>query len=148
MRCAGREEAPALARLHAEAFDAPWSERALAGFMGDAGVFALAAGEPVDGFILIRAMAGEAEILTLAVRPAARRRGAGRALVTAGADEALQRGAACLFLEVAADNAPAIGLYEGAGFVQVGRRAGYYRRGASEPMDALVLRLDLTASSA
>ena len=72
-------EATRLAAIHAEAFDrpgdTPWSAAAFADLLIQAGVFAV---EAADGFILMRAVADEAEILTLAVRPAGRRRGAGR----------------------------------------------------------------------
>jgi ribosomal-protein-alanine N-acetyltransferase len=58
--------------------------------------------------------------------------------------QALARQAETLFLEVAADNAAALGLYEGLGFEMAGRRKGYYDRGAASPrIDALVMRLCL-----
>ncbi|MFX8246689.1 hypothetical protein ABTL56_19205, partial [Acinetobacter baumannii] len=57
-----------------------------------------------------------------------------------GAQAAGDAGAEGLFLEVAADNEPAIALYRSAAFVPVGRRAGYYRRPGGAAMDALVLR--------
>ncbi len=72
-------------------------------------------------------IAGEAEVLTLAVRPAARRRGIGRALVEAAATLA-EASAAAMFLEVAADNPGAVALYAQTGFEIVGRRPGYYGR--------------------
>lgn len=128
-----------LAALHAGAFDTPWSEAEFAALLGQAGVFA--ASEP-GGIILIRQVADEAEILTLAVEPASRRRGVGRRLISAAAQAAAQRGAVRLFLEVAVDNMAAIALYEGCGFGRLGVRRGYYaRRGGA--VDALVLGLDL-----
>lgn len=145
IRAATVADAPALARLHAEAFDEPWSAAALAGLMGDPGGFAL---WNEGGFILIRAVAGEAEILTLAVAPAARRAGLGRALVEAAASEAGAAGAETLFLEVAVDNAAALALYRAAAFEEAGRRKGYYARLGAAPMDALVLRRTLTPSPA
>ena len=69
----------------------------------------------------------------------ARRAGLGRALVEAAALEAARSGARSLFLEVAQDNAAAAALYRGAGFVEAGRRPGYYRRGDAPPADALIL---------
>ncbi len=134
-----------LARLHAEAFAEPWDEAALAGLVGSSGAFALLAD---DGFVLVRALAGEAEILTLAVRPAARRRGLGRALVQAAAAGAHEAGAESLFLEVAADNAAAIALYAECGFEPVGRRNAYYRRRTEPAVDALVLRKTLISATA
>ncbi len=134
-----------LARLHAAAFPDPWSEAALAGLLGASGALALIAD---DGFILLRALAGEAEILTLAVQPDGRRRGLGQALVAGAAAAAHDAGAESLFLEVAEDNAPALSLYARCGFEPVGRRNAYYRRGREQPADALVLRKTLNPTTA
>lgn len=134
LRAARREDLAALADLHARAFDHPWDEAELGALMASPGAFALIV--DTQGFILCRAIAGEAEILTLAVSPAARRRGTGRALVeaAAGLAEALESDA--LFLEVAHDNLAALALYEASGFSRVGLRKGYYASGA----DAVVMR--------
>ena len=80
-----------------------------------------------EGFILYRAIAGEAEILTLAVAPDARRRGVARALVETAMAAAAAAGTTSAFLEVAESNAAAIALYQSAGFAEVGRRPGYLR---------------------
>ena len=130
-----------LADLHAQAFDAPWSVEAFADLLEQAGVFATATD---NGFILIRVVADEAEILTLAVEPHDRQRGLGRALVEHGAVEATQRGAVRLFLEVAEDNAAARALYARTDFVEAGRRVGYYARADGPATDALVLVRDLS----
>lgn len=130
----------ALADLHAEAFDAPWSASAFADLLGQAGV-ALTA--ETDGFILIRTVADEAEILTLAVQPSARRQGLGARLVAAAIDRATASGATRMFLEVAEDNAPARALYVSLGFEPAGRRPRYYPRADGPAMDALLLVLNL-----
>ena len=139
---AGR--AARFASLHAAAFDgphdAPWREADFADLLGQAGVFAV---ETTDGFILMRAVADEAEILTLAVRPGARRAGLGGRLVGEGVLAAAQRGAVRVFLEVAGDNAAARTLYDRAGFVEAGRRPGYYRGADGGRRDALLLALNL-----
>lgn len=129
LRPATRADGAALAALHAAAFDAPWSADDILRFAEDRGGFAIIAedGAAPAGFILCRMMAGEAEVLTLAVRPDARRRGIGRALLE-GALALCRPAAAAMFLEVAADNPGAISLYAGAAFDVVGRRAGYYGR--------------------
>ena len=132
-----------LADLHAGAFSAPWDAAAFESLLGQAGVFAI---EAPQGFILIRSVADEAEILTLAVDPAARRQGLGARLVRDGAATAAARGAARLFLEVADDNAAALALYAGAGFIEAGRRTGYYARPDGGRQDALVLALNLPAT--
>lgn len=131
-----------LAALHAEAFAAAWSEAEFADLLQQAGVFAV---EEADGFILMRVVLDEAEILTLAVRPQARRAGLGGRLVGQAAVRAAQAGALRLFLEVAEDNVAARALYERAGFAQIGRRKAYYAAADGGRTDALVLGLDLSA---
>lgn len=128
----------ALAALHARCLDTPrpWTAAEFAGFLADPTCFLLG---DATGFLLGRAVAGEAELLTLAVAPEARRRGIARALVAAFLAEAAARGAETAFLEVAADNAPAEALYRAAGFAQAGRRRGYYARPPQPPLDALVM---------
>lgn len=137
------DTAARLAEAHAAAFPAPWDGAAFAVLLDQDGVFAL---EDPGGFILLRAVADEAEILTLAVRPAARRRGLGARLVREGGTAAAARGATRLFLEVAEDNAAALALYTKAGFAEAGRRPGYYARAGGGRRDALILALNLPAT--
>jgi ribosomal-protein-alanine N-acetyltransferase len=132
-------DAPALAALHAAAF-APaerWGADAIGLMLDLPGVFGLHI--PGAGFVLARVAADEAEILTLAVVPAARRRGHAGALLACAMAAAVLRGAAAMFLEVSEQNAAARALYAAAGFAEAGRRRRYYPDGA----DALVLRRDL-----
>lgn len=133
----------ALATLHARCFQSPppWSAADFAGFLADPLAFLLVEGDA--GFLLGRAVAGEAELLTLAVAPEARRRGLARTLVARFLYQAQLRGADRAFLEVAADNAPALSLYESAGFTAAGRRRGYYLAPDGQHSDALVLARDL-----
>lgn len=133
-----------LAALHARCFGTPrpWTEAEFAGFLADPLAFLLVEGDA--GLLLGRAVAGEAELLTIAVAPEARRRGLGRKLMARFLYQARLRGAETAFLEVAADNAPAIALYTAAGFTPTGRRRGYYHPPQGQPVDALVLRRVLT----
>ncbi len=126
-----------MARLHAAAFTVPrpWGAAEFARLLAAPGT--LLATES-DGFALARVIADEAEILTIAVAPARRRRGVATRLLAGLLAEAAARGAMAMFLEVAADNAAARALYDRAGFCEAGRRAGYY--GAS---DAVILRKPL-----
>lgn len=131
-----------LARLHAACFTTPrpWGAMEFADLMARPDVFLLTA---PDAFLMGRALAGEAELLTLAVAPEARRKGTARALVAAFAEEARARGAEEAFLEVSAENAPARALYEATGWAEAGRRRDYYKVPDAAPVDALVLRLQL-----
>lgn len=143
LRDAVPADLPDLARLHAASFAAPWSAEEIDALLQGPGGFALMA--EGQGFLLARTLLDEAEILTLAVEPSLRRRGTGRALVEAAAARARSRGAKALFLEVAVDNLSAVALYERTGFVRAGFRPAYYRREGGPPVDALVLKRDLTA---
>ena len=134
-----------MARVHAQCFEDAWDEEALAALLAMPGAFGLL-DEAQDGFILLRAASGEAEILSLGVAPAARRRGVARGLLSAAIAECRQRGAKKLYLEVACDNFAALGLYSGAGFVEIGRRRNYYVR-AGGTVDALVLAREVGRSA-
>jgi ribosomal-protein-alanine N-acetyltransferase len=81
-----------------------------------------------------------AELESVAVEGAARRKGVGAALCAAVIAWSRGQGAATVELEVRAGSRGAIALYGGLGFVVVGRRAGYYR-GSLE--DAVLMRLEL-----
>lgn len=130
----------AMATVHVEAFDAPWSAEAFAALLVQPGVVLHTED---GGFILCRIAADEAEILTLAVRSGARRRGLGARLVTTAIASAADQGATRMFLEVAEDNAAARALYAGAGFTEAGRRPRYYARPGGAPVDALLLARSL-----
>ena len=93
-------------------------------------------------FLLGRTASGEAELLTLAVAPEARRHGTARSLCARFAAAARAAGAEAAFLEVAAENVAARALYTGAGWTLAGRRPRYY----GPATDALVMRLDLMAA--
>lgn len=140
-----------LARIHAAAFVAQgqraWSETEFVSLLSDASAFLCVAPNRSEGFVLGRAIAGEAEMLTLAVVPEARRAGVGRGLVAAFLREAEARGATEAFLEVGEDNRAALGLYAAAGFVARGRRKGYYATSCGARVDALVLSRPLSSQA-
>lgn len=143
---ASKAEAAALSALHGRAFPDVWSASFLVSLLETPGTFAFVArdGVPETGFILARVAADEAEILTLAVAPDARRTGIGTALVAAAAAHAVRHGAKTMFLEVETANDPARGLYAKLGFVKVGERRGYYRdRPGAPARDALTFRAAL-----
>jgi ribosomal-protein-alanine N-acetyltransferase len=134
------ESAAPLAALHAVCFERAWDAATLADMLAGPGTFAFAHD---DGFVVARAAADEAEILTLAVAPHARGQGLGRALLQAAIGKARGLGAGVMFLEVGADNPHALALYAALGFSKVGMRKAYY-----EGRDALVLRLPLATDFA
>ena len=99
------------------------------------------------GFALSRIVADEAELLLLAVRPMFRRRGIGAKLIERTLAVAIGSGARKLHLEVR-DGNDALGLYVRSGFVEVGRRRGYYRGTTGQLFDALSLAFVLETDRA
>jgi len=130
-----------LARIHAGAFGhKAWSAAEFQTLLAHPGAI-LSADD--RGFALLRIVLDEAEVLTLATDPAHRRKGVARFHLGESERQALEQGATTVFLEVAADNAPARMLYEGFGYRPAGIRNGYYRRSNVPAVDALMLRKDL-----
>jgi ribosomal-protein-alanine N-acetyltransferase len=137
----------ALAMIHAAAFEAPWSRDDLRALINAPVTIALLAeDESPFAFVLLRVVADEAEVLTIATCPSRRRAGAGAALMTAAAAMAEAAGACALFLEVAEDNLAGRALYAKLGFQAAGLRQGYYKR-RNGAVDARVLRRELHIQS-
>ena len=86
-------------------------------------------GEEVVGYALFWHVADEVHLLNVAVAPAHRRRGLGRALLEELVRYAREHAAAKIFLEVRVSNTPAIQLYEAFGFERLDVRKRYYADG-------------------
>ncbi len=131
-----------LSAIHAKAFSATraWSAAEFASLLSQKGTV-------VEGtahsFALIRVVADEAEVLTLATDPTKRRQGLAKAALTSGEVTAERAGAKAMFLEVGEDNTAAKALYAASGYTQVGRRPGYYLPKNAAPIAALVMRKEL-----
>jgi ribosomal-protein-alanine N-acetyltransferase len=138
---AGADDAAAIAALHAASFGRGWSEGEVESLLVDSAVVADRAmiGRRLVGFILTRHAADEAEVLSIAVDGRARRRGLGRRLLRRNLQRLATFGVGRVFLEVDAGNEPALALYRRMGFVEAGRREGYYRGTAGQVAPALVL---------
>lgn len=97
------------------------------------------AGE-LHGFAVASLLPPQAELETIAVARASQRRGIARGLLQCLAGRLSAAGAGELWLEVRLSNRAAISLYRGMGFVETGRRPGYY---ADPVEDALMMSLPL-----
>ncbi len=138
-------DAAAIAALHAASFRRGWSEQEVEGLLTERHVIAhrAMAGSSMAGFIMSRRVEDEAEILSVAVASSRRGRGLARSLLTLHLRRLAGLGARAVFLEVDEHNAPAIRLYDRAGFRQISRRPNYYPGADGKPAAALVLRRDL-----
>ena len=132
----------ALSALHHSAFTTPrpWSAAEIVALLSGTGVFWHG---DANGFVMGRSIAGEAEVLTLAVAPDQRRKGIARTLMQRFDNHARATGAETAFLEVAEDNIAATALYLSLGYTQVGRRRGYFATPQGQHIDALVMTKSL-----
>jgi [ribosomal protein S18]-alanine N-acetyltransferase len=136
-----------IAALHTQLFNPAWDQESLEKMLLHPASTALVArhGNPQTtvGFVLAQLAADEAEILTIGVDAAWQKHGLGLRLLEAVARACKRVEAKRLFLEVADDNIAAQKLYAKAGFVEIGRRKGYYHRGDAPAVDARALALTL-----
>lgn len=143
------EDLPMIAEIQAASFSHKWGASELARMKAQDSVDFLVArrsspygtGTPL-GFLILRRAADEAEVITIAVHPRQRGRGIGKKLMEAGLFHLYGERCTHLFLEVDSANEPAVFLYRGLGFKEVGRRKGYYGDSAGDGT-ALVMRVDL-----
>jgi ribosomal-protein-alanine N-acetyltransferase len=143
---AAPERAGEVAALHERLFHEGWSEGSIKTLLEHPASTSLiaVAGDPktIKGFVIAQLAADEAEILSIGVAPDWQRAGLGTRLIE-GLIRASKRGEAKqVFLDVAEDNAPALALYAGLGFRELGRRKRYYKR-PDGAVDALTLALTL-----
>lgn len=118
-----------IAAIEADAFSAPWSEKAFADTLAMENVLfqvAFVKGQ-VAGYCGIYLAADEGEITNVAVAVPYRRNKIAETLLQATLAKASQKGAVRIFLEVRESNIPAIQLYQKAGFIIVGYREHFYQ---------------------
>lgn len=144
------EDCRLVSTLHGERFPRPWNDGEFHSLLMQPNVFGFVARQlngffkpPLAGFVLTREVAGEAEILTIAVHLKAARFGLGWRLMQAAIREVRARGGESLFLEVDDGNHAALGLYRKMGFQKVGERPAYYTDKNGVRTTALVMKRDL-----
>lgn len=143
IRPAAAADAERLLPIERRCFSDPWSVAAFEEILrSPLGLGCVAErGDEIKGYLVARAVAGEGEILNLAVTPESRRKGLGARLLEAGIDALAAAGAREIFLEVREQNVAALQLYQRRGFRPAGLRPRYYRNPVE---DAIVLRLALS----
>jgi ribosomal-protein-alanine N-acetyltransferase len=152
LRDARSEDLDAVMEIMSAAFDPKygeaWTRSQCAGILPMEGVRMMLAQDEEDprpcGFSLYRTIAGDSELLLLAVSPRAQKQGIGRLLLSEFIEASKRCGADRIHLEVRDDNS-AIELYRSKGFMPAGRRRKYYRGRDGEARDALtfVLKVDI-----
>lgn len=141
IRKAVQEDVKTLAALDARCFASPWSEKSFEDdVVKNPLAFYLVAetdeGE-IAGYVGVWLIVDEGHITNVAVSPDYRRQGIAKA-VLAKMFETCERdwGIRAFTLEVRPSNDPALALYRSFGFLEMGRRKGYYEDNGE---DALIM---------
>jgi len=142
IRLASHRDLPHVGAIEARSFGDPWTPALFVSHLhGDVNHFIVAeVGEHIVGYAIAHAVAGEAELLNIAVDPANRGQSIGSALLDAIGAQCQGSGATEMCLDVRDSNTSARQLYESRGFVVVGRRPRYYRFPSE---DAILMRVTL-----
>jgi ribosomal-protein-alanine N-acetyltransferase len=139
------DDAGDCAMLHQTGFAHPWSASEFEALLTDAACLGVCveARSGLAGYLLSRIASDEAEVLTIIVAPALRGFGCAQLLLLDHLSRLAARRVQTLFLEVDAENKPAVALYRRNGFLEVGRRKAYYAKTEGVRCDALVMRRNL-----
>jgi [ribosomal protein S18]-alanine N-acetyltransferase len=126
------EDLEAVLEIESASFSRPWTRRHFLDEMESSfghPTVALTPDGGVAGYLCLKQVLDEAEILDVAVSGSLRGRGVGRILVESALAASRERGAAVVSLEVRVGNVEAIALYRRLGFREIGLRKRYYENG-------------------
>jgi ribosomal-protein-alanine N-acetyltransferase len=140
-------DVPGVGAVERASYPYPWSEGIFRDCLRVGYLCRVAEGEgEIVAYGIVAMGAGEAHVLNICVAERVRGRGIGRRMLMLLIERSVQAGMQDVFLEVRPSNPHAIALYQSLGFIEVGRRRGYYQAQAGRE-DALVLKLSLPVKS-
>ena len=93
----------------------------------------------IMGFGGVAFNGADADIQTMVIKPEFQKKGYGKKLLDALLEKVYESKSKRVFLEVVAENKPAISLYLSRKFEQIAKRSNYYPDGS----DAVIMQLDL-----
>ena len=143
-------DVPALSRIEQESFDSPWSADEITKDVtskdGNIYVAVIESDGEKAGYAEMRTVVGEAQIYNIVIDKAFRGKGLGEMLLRHLIDRAKELGCSLITLEVRGGNEAAMELYHKLGFREVGRRKGYYSKGAEDAvlMDLALQDIEIT----
>ncbi len=147
-----RRDFAVLSEIHRASFPRGWGAGEFESLLAQDAYFCLVArkegnvDKPTSGFILVKSVLDEAEIISIATKQSARKKGVAQQLLSAAVRKLSADRTTKLYLEVEAGNTAAINLYKKAGFREISRREGYYSDEGNNPgaaSTALVMQLEL-----
>lgn len=141
------EDLPQVLEIERTGYSFPWTEAVFRDcFRPDYRLWGLEISGDVVGYAVVAYIVDEAHLLNICVSTRHRRAGLARHLLRHLVCEAARDGMKQVLLEVRVSNQSASDLYLAEGFVEIGRRPGYYPSSSGRE-DALVLSLPVTSSS-
>lgn len=145
VRFASMDDLPAILDIEQASHFHPWPESVLRRYLAkEKTCWVLESNNLVVAYAVNTLIAGEAELLMIAVSPKQQGKGFGRQLMSAIYQYLQQQQAEQWFLDVRESNEKAIHLYESLGFAQAGVRPNYYPT-ANGNEDALLYALAITS---
>ena len=97
----------------------------------------------LQGFLLLRVIEDEAEILSIGVKKRVRRNGIGKYLIEQAKRFSTLHQLRSILLEVAETNRNAVGFYKKQGFLKIGIRNNYYVFSGKNKKNALIMQLPI-----
>lgn len=134
------EDVPHVSAIEQQASPHPWRESQFLESVSKHHCLVLTLEAEIIGYAVYTIVAGEAEILNIAIHPSDQGKGYGRQLLDHLMTIVSEQAERC-FLEVRASNHSAIHLYQDVGFVEICLRRNYYQT-SSGPEDAIVMAID------
>ena len=124
-----------------------WTEQTLAEMLAQDSTHIMIVYKPEEeaaykivGYCLYQVVFEQAEILRIGTHPDYQRQGIASQLFATLNNELINNKVESLLLEVRADNAPALALYERQGFVVIHKRKSYYQLPHRPAIDALIMQ--------
>jgi len=137
------EDVPSVYAIEKQGYDFPWSVNLFEQAVKSTKYCAVIEEQnEILGYGILSYVVGEAELLNLCIAPAYQGKGLARKLLENLIDHATLQDNHEMYLEVRVTNAPAIALYEGIGFNEIGRRKNYYSTKNGKE-DAILMALPL-----
>ncbi|GAA6135002.1 ribosomal protein S18-alanine N-acetyltransferase [Oceaniserpentilla sp. 4NH20-0058] len=134
---------PFIHAIEMQGYDFPWSKNLFEQNIKSKKYCVVALEKDIIiGYAILSYVVGEAELLNLCIDPLAHGKGYAKALLDHLIDHASEKDNQDMYLEVRVTNAPAIHIYEQAGFNEIGRRKNYYATKAGNE-DAILMALPL-----
>ena len=132
--------------IEKSSFPVPWSVQAFKGELNNSisNFWAIISDQNLLAYICFWMFDKEIHILNFAVHPQKRKMGLGKTLLLNLIETGTARGIETVWLEVRPSNIPALAIYKKMGFIEAGRRKGYY---SDSHEDAIIMALHLTKSA-